>query len=251
MYREWSRAFYHSHVFVPESKIQQLVKNAPDPGYASVYRFKTKPANATGLDQFDVYADCITLDLDGGERELIQAERLLTDAGYAYEVWSSGGKGYHVLIPHKGVWSRDLPYSHLHWVLAHKLPYDETLYQHGRLLALPGRRHPKTGKRKSFLKKVNGTPCVLDIVPTPEKQNITTGIVDGDALNQAAVRFASLVVNGPSDSRHMTIWKMARDFRKAGIGFDAIVDLMTVVNETWKNPKSEKEVIKAVKGAFK
>lgn len=251
MYYEWSRHLSHSGVFITEEKLGKIVANAPDPGYSSLYGFLEKPSSAIGLNKKSVYAEEITLDLDGGDDELAIAEEILQEYGYGYRVYSSGGKGYHVMIPHYPASGLHLPYSHLRWVQDHKLPHDVTLYQHGRLLSLPGRIHPKTKQRKRLVKEVLGEMAFVHI-QEPEIVVAEPKFSDADDLKTAVVRLCSLVVNGPSQGdRHMTLWKMARDMMKAGWDFDTSLDILLTINDTWENPKTEKEVRKAVRGAYK
>jgi hypothetical protein len=124
---------------------------AADAGYASVYMFDKEAAdqikaagNSSGLARFPVYTDTLTLDLDKGEAQL---ERVRTAiAGLRYDVYVSGGKGFHVVIHlDRMVSGTNIPFSQRKWVEALNVEADLSLYQAGHIISLPGRKHPKDG----------------------------------------------------------------------------------------------------------
>jgi hypothetical protein len=95
----------------------------PAPGYSSVYAFYEPDArmirmqgNSRGFARFPVYAECLILDIDGGDEQMKRVIPKLDAMGLGYQVYISGGKGYHIYIPHDPIYSPDLPYSHLKWV---------------------------------------------------------------------------------------------------------------------------------------
>jgi len=251
LYQEWSRGLFHSNVFLPSDKIQAIIQNSDNPGYSSLYSFTSKPATATNLSRLEVCANRVTLDLDGGDPELEAAERILLNHSLGFEVWSSGGKGYHIHIPHDELRSIHLPHSHKVWVDSLKLPNDPTLYQHGRLFSLPGNVHPKTKARKALVRSVSGDKAKIEV---RESDTPVFNFKDAGGMELTSSLFRLLhlcTAQVGSGGRHLALWQMAMDLRKAGLAYETAEDLLQGVNAQWKNPKSEAEVTKAVLGAYR
>jgi len=171
--------------------------------------------------------------------------------GYRYSVWFSGGKGYHIYLYHDLIDSPDLPHSHKRFIETLGIECDLSLYQHGRIFSLPGRKHPKTGVQKYCVKKVPGKKIDLDIVPAPPKPVFDFKSSDRDILVRAMFRATDLASKGPPmGNRHTSIWGTAKDFAESGLPFDIVVGLMQHINSTWDNCKTEGEVVAACEQAF-
>lgn len=236
--------------------ISQFEK-APDAGYASVYMFDPDAAaeirashSSAGLSRYPVYADTLTLDLDQGEKQLELVEQKI--AGLAYSVYDSGGKGFHVVIQLSAMASgSNVPYSQRCWAEALGVGADLSLYQAGHIVSLPGRRHPKTGRRKALVHTVPGQPLQLLLRAAP----VTTfSISDSDQseLERGLWRLLQILRQEPGvGARHVALWSTARHFADAGIEYDTALDLLTEVNNSWQNSKTIEEVQIAVKQAFK
>lgn len=244
---------------LPLNVLATILK-APDPGYASVYMFDENAAKAiiaehssSGFSRFSVYTDELVIDLDGGEEQLKKAEKAIRERKLAYTVWSSGGKGFHVYIPlTKMVSGKDVPYSQKRFVESLDIDADMSLYQHGRILSLPGRVHPKTGARKTRVKGVQGKALELAILIAPEPVfnfQANGGLND---LEAGLWNLLELLSNEPSvGNRHTKIWSTALHLADAGLTYEATLELILEVNDSWKNPKDETEVATAVQQAFK
>ena len=257
-YKEWARTVHsRSGRMVSMDSLPILLK-LKDPGYASVYMFNEADASqikhaghSRGLSNYEVSAYHLILDIDNGEEGLSLAEKALTSRGLKYSVWSSGGKGFHVYIPHKLVTSVDLPHSHAKVVEGLGLAVDNTLYQHGRLISLPGRVHPKTKNRKTLIKTVEGSP--IDI-PIHKKPQMVFDFEDGGGageLTAALLRVVGIAEAEPSEgNRHTALWGASKDLSDAGLSFQTVLDIMHGVNDQWKRPKAQEEVELAVVQAF-
>lgn len=230
-----------------------------DPGYATVYAFRKEDAlkvkesgSSAGLDKFEVFADCLTLDLDSGDEQLADTEAKLQEKGLKYEVWSSGGKGYHVVIPHEPIWSHDLPYSHRQVVRSLGIESDFTLYQHGRLISLPGRVHPKTGRKKALIKVIAGELIDIPIVKRPKP---TFNFEPNGGLNylqSGLTKALDMTLSEPSPgNRHTRLWAASEDLANAGLEFETVLNIMQEVNASWQNSKEREEVELAVSQAFR
>lgn len=255
LYKEWCINMTNRVGFMaPLEKFDSVILKMDNPGYSSLYAFDEAAAakireegQSKGFDRFDTYADHLLIDIDEGEEGLARAEARLS--GYAYEVWSSGGKGFHLVLPHDPIMDKRLPYSHQKIVEKLNVVSDP-IYHASRLISLPGRVHPKTKKRKSFLRSVEGRKLEVELEERP-KIDFKFRDAEGD-LFSALMRMADMTKYSPYvGTRHLTIFGMALDLKKAGIGFETACELLYNVNNTWKQPKSRDEVVAAVKGAYR
>jgi hypothetical protein len=243
---------------VPLNALDSLQK-LPNPGYISVYMFSEDAAlkikqsgTSKGLQQYPVAADELVIDIDNGDEGLAEVEVVLEAQGLAYQVWSSGGKGYHVCIPHPLVCSEDLPYSHQQAVQGLGLKVDMSLYQHGRLISMPGRVHPKTKQKKRFIRQVEGKNLDLKIVKKPDLQFNFDDRAGLDELASGLMRVVNMLNTPPSPgNRHTKMWGAAKDLADAGLQFDTVLDVMGRVNESWDVQKDEAEIRLAIEQAFK
>lgn len=237
--------------------------NLPDPGYSSIYMFKEEDAkiivnngHSKGLNQYAVASKFLVVDVDSGEEGRSIIEGILRSKGYAYEIWSSGGKGYHFYIPHELICDKRLPNSHKQVALSlfPKQHVDLTLYQHGRLVSLPGRVHPITKKRKHLIASIPGKSIEIPLVEELKVVRPFEVSPDGDhqLLAIGLQRAADLICFPPDrGTRHIRIWGTAKDLAESGLDYDTTLNLLLKVNETWDEQKTEEEIIKAVTSAYK
>lgn len=241
--------------------LSRIVK-IKDPGYSSVYMFKEEDAllirqagHSKGLNQYEVAAQFLVIDCDKGEKGRTVIEDILRERGLAYEIWTSGGKGYHFYIPHAFVVDKRLPASHKAAALAlfPKDLIDITLYQHGRLLSLPNRIHPVTKKRKALISTIQGKPLELTIVDeAPKVMSFQTAETSIQSLIEGLQRSVDLMVYPPhAGQRHIRLWGTALDLARGGIEYDTALAILLKVNDTWDAPKTEEEITQAVNSAYR
>lgn len=244
---------------LPLSVLKQMLK-APDPGYATVYMFDENAAQAilldrhsSGFGRYPVYTEELVMDLDGGEEQLKLAEAALKAKKLGYTVWFSGGKGYHIYIKlTKMVSGKDVPYSQKKYVEALGIGADLSLYQHGRIISLPGRVHPKTKQKKRKVKEIVGAMLELPMLIAPEQVFTFNGNGGLNEFEAALWKILTLLNDEPSPgNRHTQLWSTALHLADAGFSYDTALELMTEVNDKWKNPKDPAEVEMAVKQAYK
>ena len=240
---------------VPVDRLSALFSKVRNPGYTGVYWFKEADAqsiiaskSSSGLDQYEVTAERLVIDIDNGLEGLMAAEAKL--GGLGYEVWSSGGKGFHIIIRHLTITSADLPYSHRKWVEEKGIDCDLSLYHAGHILSAPGRVHPRTKQKKQFVRKVEGEMAIIQLVKKPEiKFNFSD---EGEELSRALMRLTDLSSCEPKPgNRHVSIWGVSRDMFRAGIDYEATVSIITKINSGWRNPKTDEELLAAIKQGYK
>lgn len=243
---------------LPEAQIKVMMR-APDAGYASVYAFDEAAAqeilaekSSKGLSRFPVYTDRLVIDLDDGDRQLKKAIAAIVALGLSHQVWHSGGKGYHVIIPLTDeVQGIDVPYSQRKWVEGLDVGADLSLYQHGRILSLPGRVHPKTGVRKHLVSDF--TPGLRLLVPSVSQARPTFQLasLNGGDLTEALFNLYCLTAQPPGvGNRHTKLWSASEQLAQTGLSYETVLDLMLTVNEQWDSPKDAAEVKAAVIQAY-
>lgn len=239
---------------------QRTVLKMRDAGYVSHYAFSQEDAalikergHSRGFDEFAVWANCLIIDIDTGrEADLRQALSKLQ--GIRLDVYSSGSKGFHIQVWHRWMQSEHLPHSHLMWVEAQGLgiPYDRTMFQHGRIVSLPGRIHPKTKRRKTLLFRQRGRLIDVPIIAPPQPTFNFEGQGDLDKLQSALLRVANVASIDPAPGdRHRHLWGTAEDLARAGISYETALELLLNINDRWSNPKSPDEVRASVSSAYK
>jgi len=254
-YVEWVRTPRgRKGTMIKKSLVEKIIKAKYSSGYTSVYSFNKEDAmeirdsrRSAGFDRFEVGASRIAIDLDDGETQLEQTEKILKREGLGYEVWFSGSKGFHLFISTDFMCNIFLPYSHLQYLLSIGVDCDESLYQHGRILSLPGRVHPKTRLVKKFVKYVEGEKAIVPIVEKPKyvfkggEDNMDMGLAD------SLIQLTDLGLNEPKlGNRHTALWCISKDLIHGGLADATVYDLLTSITREWDNSKTEDELISIV-----
>lgn len=247
---------------IPLAKLENLQKTlTQDTGYRSCYAFREEYAkeikasgSSKGLNKYPVASDTLYIDLDDHSETLPEIEQKLQEKGYRYSLWFSGKKGYHIYLYHDFIEDIDLPYSHKRFVVdTLKIKCDESLYQHGRIISLPGRLHPDTKIKKHLIKEVEGKKITFPILKPVKKPNFdfSEDISNKELLLDCLMRLTDLVSFPPRiGMRHTRVWGAARDLRKAGINEEIASELLQKVNNVWTTPKTDEEIQQAVHQAY-
>lgn len=260
-YLEWASKPYTRHgTMVPVTALPRILRQY-NPGYRSVYMFDENAAmeirdkrNSKGFKQYPVHSDTLFIDLDDGDTHLAAMEQAVNDFGVGYEVWESGGKGYHLVIPTELQSGQNVPYSQEVFVQQLGVPVDTSLYRHNSLISLPGRVHPETKRKKKLVKAREGDRK-LQIEqkdpPPSTKLPVSPSFKDEDELAIGLTQLLSILhVEPKPGNRHRTIWSTALNFADAGISMETATELIMTVNELWQKPKSHEEVMRAIRQAF-
>lgn len=256
-YAEWCPNEYsRSGCMIPISRVERIQGSSLNTGYSTNYVFSKEDAfkirsngNSRGLDKYKVGAWDIVIDLDKGEEQFLQVRTKLIELELEFYVYFSGGKGYHIYLPQtEFIYSKHLPYSQELVVKSILGDYDPSLYQHGRLLSMIGRVHPKTGVKKHFVEHVEGIKVKVMIVEKPEftysRSEFTSNI------SSVMIQVANLSENEPGvGGRHTGIWSVSMNLFDLGLAYETVLDLMLTVNNKWVDSKTDIEVTKAVQQA--
>lgn len=260
-WREWGRHVnWRCGNFLPENLIYQLALKKFNPGYTTHYMFPEKVGrearklqSSKGLAK-TVGGYYLIMDFDDGVTQIPATEKELQKLGIGYDLFQSGGKGFHFYLYHDLLWSPYLPYSQKHWVLNNlSVEPDLSLYQTTRLVALPGRVHRETKLRKVLIKSVPGKTLALSIIQPPEKElRVFKRKEQKEQLIQGLLRCITLLHAAPKiGNRHTALWGTSKDLLQGGLHPKAVHDLLSQINNYWEKNKDDKEVIKAIEQAIK
>jgi hypothetical protein len=256
-YREWARRLNDRKAnFITLEDMECVIKYVANPGFMSLYAFSEEDAlslKATGVsrgyDQYTPASDFLAIDIDDGDEGLVRAEAALSK--YEYSVWTSGSKGYHIILPHDFLHDKRLPNSHKEFVDGLGIKYDASLYQAGRIFRLPNCIHQKTGKKKVKLRDHAGVRVEISLKEKPKVEFTFQSDEEGD-VGAALGRLWSLgTVGAEEGSRNTTVWGVAVDLINAGFEADAVVSFLQTINSTWSAPLPEEEVELAVRSAIR
>lgn len=263
-YVEWAPTVKERKGRMVPLKALTLLLKRPDPGYSSYYLFREEDAlvikqsgSSRGLNQYPVASSYLVVDCDQGEAGRESIQLILDTSGYAYELWNSGGKGYHFYIPHTPICDIRLPFSHKQVALSlfPKELIDITLYQHGRLLSLPGRIHATTKQPKRSLGFYPGLPIEIPLVEDTGSAKLTTygaAAPDHQVLAEGLQRAVDLICYPPDNGRrHIRVWGTATDLAQAGLDYPTVLNLLQRINDTWESPKEPEQIAQAVSSAYK
>jgi hypothetical protein len=263
LYREWASKKNCRGRMVEEHIIPKLVKTQYNPGYEGVYSFPKEVADTVnetksvkGLSKHEAYSNRLIIDIDDSDpdkamQRTLALEYMLDSRDIGFETWFSGGNGYHVVVKHELIGSIDLPYSQRNYVeKALGVEADLSIYQHGRLVSLPGRVHEKTGKKKKLLSVKQGELIQLELVKKPELQVNFSDLGISD-LEKALMNLQFLAMAPPGEgTRWNSLWGTATDLARAGLPYDTVLNLLQVINNKWPKPTTQDYVQKAVEKAF-
>lgn len=259
-YLEWAATpDARSGRLLPILQIEKLVK-AGLSGYTSVYQFTHTAAEAIGASgrskgfkNFSPSSTTLIMDCDIGQEGALEVEARLQALGLEYTQYFSGSKGYHFYIPMtERLTGMYTPYSQKTWVVGNgfKGLVDLSLYRASSLLSAPGRIHPKTGKKKTFIKHVPGSPVCIPYVE-PEQLMPEADFGDNpDAFIMAMTRLWGLCEQPEIGQRHLSIWGTSKICKEAGLDYDTCLGMMLFLNRNWKDSKLEDEVVAAVEQAY-
>lgn len=263
-YREWVSKINRRCGNMIKAELFAKVEKRHNPGWISVYSFSEPDAleilasgTSQGFARYIPAAEELVIDLDDGDSQLPALVGVLEALGLGFRVYSSGSKGFHVHIPHQLIEDFRLPYSHKNFVENLRVKADFSLYRPNSLVALPGRIHPKTGKRKTLVSEVAGTPLALNLVEQPPKPEGPVFSFDDDMpeFNRRVTglyMLTKLAGKAPAEGdRHLAIWKTAKMLCEAGFSREAVEPLIMEINESWPNPKSLEGVEEALDGAYR
>jgi hypothetical protein len=236
--------------------LEAITQYHKNPGFMSLYAYSEEDAqkivesgSSCGFDRYTPASDFLAIDIDTGEADLAHAEAQLE--GYGYEVWVSGSKGFHIILRHELIHDKRLPYSHSQWVKERGIRCDFSLYQAGRIFRLPRCIHQKTGRRKTLLRIVAGSPITVDLVEKPKVEFSFGGGGDGD-YKSALGRLWSLAEEGLQEgSRNNKIWSISAALVDAGFELDAVKSFISHINSKQVAPLDEEELSLAVLSAGK
>jgi hypothetical protein len=208
-------------------------------------------ANTTSvLKGCSLFIDTLFMDFDDCEKNANDFHKWLKSNEIYNERYDSGGRSVHFHIPVLIPPSPWAAYTCKQYVKSWTKYADTSFYHHAGLFRLPGTVHEKTGRPKTLVEAGGCYPLEFEICEPQNKFEVLD--VDLSALQFALISYEGMlhqhILPG---NRHITLWKISKQFESAGLSYSTTLELMERLNESWYDPKTTEEVEIAVKGAFK
>ncbi len=228
-------------------------------GYASVYSISAESAEAiitagsTAKFAGVVWSERLWIDIDGLDK-LEEVEKRLQQRKLGYDVWFTGGRGYHLGVNRDCFPSHLLPHQDKQWA---KATFggdlvDLGIYTHLHLFRLPNTLHERTGKPKEFLRSVPGNMLEL---PRYDRGNTANIGSFGNGSSPASIfsNFEVMAKVGPVrvGNRHSVLVSTGYSLARHGVTAEAALWWLSEMNKYFEEPKSEEEIIKVVQDVFR
>lgn len=222
--------------------------------YASVYAVREEDAEAINqagtAGQFKgiVWSQRLWVDFDD-EVAARAAQGRLKQMEVDHVVYTTGGRGCHVGILRDNPPSHTMPLQDKQWVKENLPGADLSLYWHLHLIRLPGTLHERTGQPKKLLYSHAGRHLTLP--PYTERQETKLGVSTGPrtSLFTNGGIAMNLTFNGGSRHAHMVKLAVAVARHPGSTPLDALW-LMTEVNRSFPEPKTNEELERIVRWAY-
>ncbi len=149
-------------------------------GFRSAFGYPSRTAaviqdtgRTKGLSTLPLYADKLYLDFDDEPQATNDAIIKLTELGFSFSVYATGGRGHHLVIDIEPLEGANVPASLKAWAEANIPKCDLSVYKPSQIIRLPGTRHVATGGIMELVSKIPGKKLKVErIVPiislTPE-----------------------------------------------------------------------------------
>jgi len=237
----------------PTKRFGHIVKVEELPlykGFRSLYFFDEQAVSyfkeigrVKNLKKFPVYSSSLTIDIDNNEEGFKETLEKIKKVGYKFEAWSSGGKGYHIVLFHEELCDANLPYWHRNWVEKRKIACDLCIYESGRIIRLPGTIHAKTGKPKILLEESDGSLIEIEKVEPVRQMNSSIGSQEDDALGLLGLQLRKYVdVPITCGERNRRVYSLCRGFFDCGFSSDALSEFAHILNDSIEEPLEEEEL---------
>lgn len=227
-------------------------------GFRSVYMFDEEDAatiryngHSRGFKYFDLYSDCLFVDIDiktpEEAQKAVEDVKRLKALGIRFDIYDSGNRSVHLHIPHELMHSRHMPYTHMKVVEKLGITCDLSIYRGNSLYRLPRTIHTKTGNPKVLKESVDGKLLKFPIIPEPPKEN--SGITFAKNIDAECVfnMMRNACLDEP-EQHYMRLFAISCTLYDMGLDEGLVYGLLSMLNNYWDEPTSEENVAKAVAG---
>ena len=261
LFVEWCSAPNHRSGAMVAVDDLPLLEKSKDSGFRGVYEYDQAAAeeirqlgSSKNLARFQPHSSVLFIDLDNGDKDVPRLKEWAKDTGTEMTLFSSGGKGYHSHISILPMVGQNVPASQSNFVSGIGIENDPSLYRPGSLIALPGRLHPKTHKKKAKVEYIQGVAINVPLLEQSVKKAVPQWQVDEEttgftkAMHDMWVAQLCPPRNG---ERYLTLWKIARALRESGVPADHTFVLLHETNKRFPQPKEVSEIERAIQDAYK
>jgi hypothetical protein len=255
---EWcARPNARAGVMVPIEDLPKLEASS-DAGFRSVYEYSdadAKEIQAAGTSKnfarFEQHSSTLFIDLDNGEKDLPRLKQWIGDSKANVDLYTSGSKGYHAHVSITPMLGTNVPASQANFAAGLGIEVDPSLYRPGSLIALPGRLHAKTRKRKTLVERIVGQPIEIPLVEVKAKLDFSKYTECEGTLQQVLQEMYCLTASPPKNgNRYQSLSWLAKLGSRAGITPYAMFTFLQELNKSWPQPKPQDELERAIKDGY-
>lgn len=201
-----------------------------------------------------LYADMLFIDFDDNDNAVHECQQTLVDWHVGFEMWNTGGRGYHFHIPHQPVTSEDIPRWHKQWVKTRFPEADVNIYKTSAVIRLPGTFHAKhPGQHKKLVYTGVGNLLELPAAVAAEGFQPTAGVSeDPETAERVLGNLVTWTIPKSSVGRNNHVFKIASACKDTGRPSDEALDICLMWNRTNSIPPlTYREVENTVTSAYK
>lgn len=230
-------------------------------GFASLYAVTERDVQAieqagtTSGFKGSVWNEALWLDFDSYEAAE-RTESKLKELGYAYSIYDTGGRGFHVAVVRDALPSHLLPAQDKKWAEENFPDADSSIYTHLHLFRVEGTRHETGGRVKRLVHQQGGK--VLILPPWSKEKGVYGSNLsyDGNRPDYASVfkcfRVMSNSVPTKVGNRHPTYVKLVHALRDdAGVSAGFARAWLGEVNKMAEMPYDDEHLDKLIGDLYK
>ncbi len=251
MKREWRKSV------VRYGKPKLAESNPGDYNFHSVYCFPPETVNKIetqghmkNLDGCSVYSDTLYIDIDK-PGHVAKATAILEDLKAPVKILSTGNRGIHAEVATSPLLGPNTIYSQKRWLKSAGLweLVDTSIYRPAGQFRALGAIHQKTGRRKTIVREIAGTPLVIPMLTPPP---IASGVQDwaqeeGSPEAEFQLHLNLLAVRGVGcRTPHMYI--VFKSAQRAGLTRQEAEECVYWWNDSQQDPHPTEYVAKKLRG---
>ena len=216
--------------------------------YRSLYGFPPETTNfinqnknTKNLKDFPVFSDTLIIDCDT-DLQKNKTRYQLIKLGISFEIWTTGNRGYHFHIPIVPMLGEHVVRSQVAWLKKNNLweSIDNSIYRAGSIIRVAGAIHEKTNKPKRKLKTIYGKLPEIKFVKKPAALKLT----EDSVLNDPTRYYENLLIKKRTGGRHVHIFILWSEGKKAGIDWDIISNDILWWNSNMAVPSHNEQCVK-------
>jgi hypothetical protein len=168
-------------------------------------------------------------------------------------MYRTPSKGYHFAVDIAPMFGMNVPYTIKKYTEKFFPEADVSVCRASSLIRLPGTPGKSGNKKVLINERATGVELEFPLL-TPEVTwfNIQELETEPELLKHLLTRLSWLVSDDVKPgNRHTTLWQLSRDCNEIGISEECALEILTLVNRSWIDPKTDEEVLASVRGGYR